>query len=225
LDQQLAIFKKAGYEEIVAQDDAFLWDPMHVKTHLPAILACIEKYGFKWQSNGGVDFESMTDWVTDRIIESGTCTALYIPFNPRGWNKNESASHSMIGRYHENLKNLKRLREAGVFVFTSAIIGTPEMDLKAFEEELATDKELVREGYLDLALPLSATMLPGTKWYQNNGQNIIDKNDWPGYSLFATHHRTEHFTAQEIETLMIRWYKEMEEVQKNPSWGCAFPSE
>jgi hypothetical protein len=45
-------------------------------------------------------------------------------------------------------------------VFTSAIIGTPEQDLHAFEEELATDKSLIEEGYIDSALSLSATMLP-----------------------------------------------------------------
>ena len=224
LDKQLAMLKEAGYEELVIQDDAFLWDKRHIRTHLPAVLTAIKKHGFKWQSNGGIDFESLTDWAVDQIIESGTCTALYVPFNPRIWNKYESASHSMIGRYHDHLENLKRLRKAGIFVFTSAIIGTPEMDLIAFEDELATDKALVEEGYLDLALPLSATMLPGTEWYRDNGANIVRKDDWSGYSLFTTHHKTDHLSEKEIETLMIRWYKEMKKVQKNPIWGCAFPS-
>lgn len=225
LDRQLHILKDAGYQELVIQDDAFLVTSKLVKTHLPAILSLFKKHGFTWQSNGGIDFESLTDWVVDQIIASGTCTALYIPFNPRTWNVEESASHSMIVKYHANLENLRRLRQSGVFIFTSAIIGTPEMDIETYEDELETDKALVKEGYLDLALPLSATMLPGTIWFRENGHNIVRKDDWPGYSLFATHHKTEYFSARQIEELMVRWYQEMSSVQENPVWGCAFPSE
>lgn len=32
----------------------------------------------------------------------------------------------MSNKYHDNLKNLRRLREAGIYVFTSEIMGTPE---------------------------------------------------------------------------------------------------
>jgi hypothetical protein len=59
------------------------------------------------------------------------------------------------------MENLKRLREeGGIYVFTSAILGTPDQDLQAFEEELATDKSLIENGYIDAALPFSAAMLP-----------------------------------------------------------------
>jgi radical SAM superfamily enzyme YgiQ (UPF0313 family) len=125
----------------------------------------------------------------------------------------------MIDRYHENMKNLKRLREeAGIHIFTSAIIGTPEQTKESFNEELATDRALIQEGYLDAALCLSATMLPGTQWYEKNGHNIIDKKDYPGYSLFSTHHRTEHFSAREIEELMVTRTKGLNDIQKVYPW-------
>lgn len=230
LDEQLRIFKEAGIEELVIQDDAFLGDRRHVKEYLPKILGLMKKYGLYWQNNGGVEFEAIDDFVTDQLIEynktgEGKVTALYVPFNPRTWNKEQSASKSMSERYHKNLENLKRLREeGGIYVFTSAIIGTPEQTREMFEEELATDRKLIQEGYIDAALCLSATMLPGTNWYESNGHNIINKKDYAGYSLFATHHRTEHLEPEEIEELMITWTKGLDDVQKTYHWGTAFPN-
>jgi len=183
-----------------------------------------------WQNNGGVEFEALDDFVTEQLIEynrtgEGRVTALYVPFNPRGWNNDGSAAKTMSGRYPKNLENLKRLREeGGIYVFTSAIIGTPEQTRETFEEELATDRKLIQEGYLDAALCLSATMLPGTKWYESNGYNIVNKRDYEGYSLFTTHHRTEHLEPKEIEELMITWTKGLDDVQKTYSWGTAFPN-
>jgi radical SAM superfamily enzyme YgiQ (UPF0313 family) len=168
--------------------------------------------------------------VTDQLIKynksgKGKVTALYVPFNPRNWNKEESASKSMSDRYHKNLENLKRLREeGGIYVFTSAIIGTPEQTRETFEEELATDRKLIQEGYIDSALCLSATMLSGTKWYETNGHNIVNKKDFAGYSLFTTHHRTNFLEPKEIEELMITWTKSLDDVQKTYHWGTAFPN-
>lgn len=181
IDRQLLEFKKQGVEELVIQDDAFLHDPKHRMEHLPKILGLMKKYGFYFQNNGGIEFEGIDDFVTEQLIKynqegEGRVTSLYVPFNPRCWNKEESAAKSMSFRYHENAENLKRLREqAGIYIFTSAIIGTPEQTEVAFNEELQTDKELIQNGYLDSALCLSATMLPGTRWYESNGHNIVNK--------------------------------------------------
>jgi radical SAM superfamily enzyme YgiQ (UPF0313 family) len=230
IDQQLQIFKEHGIQELVVQDDAFLWDQRHVREHLPKVLSLMKKHGLYWQNNGGVEFESIDDFVTEQLIQynkegEGRVTALYVPFNPRGWNKEQSASKTMSQRYHKNLENLKRLREeAGIYVFTSTIIGTPEQTEESFEEELATDKRLIQEGYIDAALCLSATMLPGTKWYDSNGHNIVNKKDYPGYSLFTTHHRTEHLEPKQIEEFMVRWTKELDTVQKTYKYQTAFPN-
>jgi len=230
LDKQLEMFKEHGIEELVIQDDAFLWDKRHVKDYLPKILGLMKKHGMYWQNNGGVEFEALDDFVTEKLIEynksgEGKVTSLYVPFNPRQWNKKESASKSMSNKYHKNLENLKRLREGGgIYIFTSAIIGTPEQTKEMFEEELDTDRELIQEGYIDAALCLSATMLPGTKWYKSNGHNIVNKEDHAGYSLFATHHRTEHLEPKEIEELMITWMKGLDDVQGTYHWGTAFPN-
>jgi radical SAM superfamily enzyme YgiQ (UPF0313 family) len=229
VDKQLRTLVEYGYEELIIQDDAFLWDKRHVQVHLPAVLGLLKKYGLYWQNNGGIDFEAVDDFVTTQIVKynkegNGKVTSLYIPFNPRTWNKQQSAAKSMATRYHANLDNLKRLREAGIYVFTSSIIGTPEQTMECFEDELEADRELVTNGYIDCALPLSATMLPGTKWFHENRQNIVNQFDWSGYSLFTTHHGTANFKPQEIEILMIRWLKEMDGVQKTYPWQTAFPN-
>lgn len=225
--KQLDIFKANGIEELVLQDDAFLHDPKHRREHLTKILSLMKERGLYWQNNGGVEFEAIDDFVTEKIARynsegEGRVTSLYIPFNPRTWNRDKSAAKTMSQRYHSNLDNLKRLREAGIYVFTSTIIGTPDQSREAFEEELQTDKELIQAGYIDSALCLSATMLPGTKWYQENGHNIVNKHDYPGYSLFTTHHRTEFMEPTEIEECMVKWLKELDPVQKTYSWQTTF---
>jgi radical SAM superfamily enzyme YgiQ (UPF0313 family) len=228
VDEQLKLFKEKGIEELIIQDDAFLWDKNHVRQHLPRVLELMKKYGFHWQNNGGIEFEGLDDFVTDQLVQyqkgEGKLTSLYIPFNPRSWNKTQSASRTMSQRYHENTNNLRRLRDAGVYVFTSAIIGTPEQTVETFWEELETDKDLIEKGYIDAALPLSATMLPGTSWYKDNKRNIVNLKDYPGYSLFTVHHRTENLQPRVIEELMLIWTKELSSVQKMYKWGTAFPN-
>jgi radical SAM superfamily enzyme YgiQ (UPF0313 family) len=230
IDQQLAEFKRHGINELVVQDDAFLHDPVHRDGHLRNILALMKKYGFYWQNNGGIEFEGLDNSVTEQLIRynkegEGKITALYVPFNPRFWNRAQSPARSMSLKYHQNLKNLRKLRlDGGIYVFTSAMLGTPEQTMEVFEEELKTDKELIEGGCLDAALCLCATMLPGTEWFGRNGHNIINKRDYAGYSLFTTHHKTDFVGPKEIEEFMITWTRSLDDVQKTHSWGTAFPN-
>lgn len=229
LDYQLKTLREHGIEELVIQDDSFLGERKNVREHLPRVLELMKKNGFYWQNNGGLEFEAIDDFVTEQLVGynrqgEGRVTSLYVPFNPRTWNREQSAAKSMSQRYHSNLENLKKLRKAGIYVFTSAIVGTPEQTREAFEEELSTDRSLIQGGYIDAALCLSATMLPGTRWYDQNGHNIVNKKDYPGYSLFTTHHGTEHLQPREIEELVVRWNKELGDVQKTYSWNTAFPN-
>jgi len=67
-------------------------------------------------------------------------------------------------------------------------------------------------------------MLPGTKWFGSNGQNIVNKKDYAGYSLFTTYHKTDFLKPEEIEECMIKWVKELDSVQRTYHWGTAFPN-
>lgn len=221
---QLDHFVAHGIQELVLQDDAVLF--RSDKFFLP-LLDEMKLRGLSFADNGGVEFESFNRNVADAIVRynrsgPGTCTSLYVPFNPRAWNATASSAGSMTRRHHENLENLARARDAGVYVFTSLIVGTPDQTHAMFAEDIATARDLITGGFLDSALPLSATMLPGTEWYTRNGHNIVHPDDWAGYNLFSTHHRTDHMTPREIEGCMVRCVQELADVQRIAPWQCAF---
>jgi len=226
VDKQLEIFKESGIEEIIVQDDAFIFKP---KTHLVEILRLMKKHGFYWQNNGGIDFELLDDFVTDQFIRynkigKGRITALYIPFNPRLWNKGQSAAESMVEKHRKNFENLKRLREEGkIFVFTSEIVGTPEQTMEILEHDITLHKDMIQKGYLDAVYTLVATLLPGTKWNTDNHEKIINEKDYPGYSLFTVHHKTKNITdPRTLEEIIIKRAKELNKVQKSYHWGSPF---
>jgi hypothetical protein len=200
VDKQLKIFKESGIEEIVVHDDAFLGDGKHRKDHLPKILGTMKKYGLFWQNNGGLDFELLDDEVTSIFTAYnrkgiGRITNLYIPFNPRNWNYGKSA-----------------------------ILGTPLQTIDNYREELETDRELIQRGYINTAICFSATALFGSRWFDKYGHMIVNKEDYPGYSFFPTHHRTDFFGPREIEKLVINWLKTLDPVQKTYPWHVAFPN-
>ncbi|HWQ59595.1 MAG TPA: cobalamin-dependent protein [Candidatus Fimivivens sp.] len=233
LDAQLQLFKEHGYEEIVIQDDAFIpADERDAKKHLERILGLMKKYGFFWQNNGGIDFELLSDEVMDQFIRynqsgEGRLTSLYVPFNPRGAveQKKQSAAGVMIEKHNAHLENLKRLRNAGVYVFSSEIIGTPEHTVEVLEEDIRLHEQLVRDGYLDAALTLVATLLPATKWYREHANGIVDVRDYAGYSLFTVHARTRNISDPRIiERFLIRRAKSLNSVQQTYPWGSAFPN-
>lgn len=228
IDEQLQIFKNYGIEELIVQDDAFIFKP---KTHLVRVLGLMKKHGFYWQNNGGLDFELLDDFVTEQFIDynrhgHGRITALYIPFNPRQWNKGQSAAESMTREHKDCYRNLKRLREeANIHVFTSEILGTPDHTIPIMEEDIDFHKMMVREGYLDAVYTLVATLLPGTKWNLENRHMIINERDFPGYSLFTVHHRTSNISDPRIiEEFIFRRAKELNGIQKSYPWGSAFPN-
>ncbi len=222
--QQLDHFVAYGYQEIVLQDDAILSRP---KEFFIPLLGEMKQRGLSWSDNGGVEFESLSDEVTAAIMAyndggSGECFSLYVPFNPRQGNEKQSSAGSMTTKYENSKENLKKLRSAGVYVLTSIMVGTPDQTHETFAEDMAASRKLIVDGYLDSALPLSATMLPGTRWFERNGHNIVHQDDWAGYNLFSTHHNTNDMTARKIEEGMVRWVKESGDVQTIEAWQCAF---
>lgn len=245
MDRQLKIFKDAGYDELVIQDDAFLmpreekdfpgYDPNKLRVpRLKQVFSVMKKYGFHMQINGGLDFELLNDEVTNEFIKynkegEGKITAMYIPLNPRNWVHGRSATKTMIEKHPDAYENLKRLREeAGIYVYTTDIIGDPEKEqtVETMKNDLDLHKRMLREGYVDQVLTLSATMLPGTDWEKKFGEGVINPKDYAGYSLFTTHHRTKDVHDPKLlEEMMIHRNKELNELQKSFPWGTAFPNE
>lgn len=228
IDEQFRQFKAAGIQELIVQDDAFIFGGT---ANLARKLNLMKKYDFFWQNSGGIDFEMLTDDIVDLFINynktsGGKLTGMYVPFNPRFWNKGTSATQSMVNRYDRHFDNLHRLRdEGGIYVFTSEIVGAPHQTRETIVEDIESHKQMIGEGYLDTALTLSATLLPGTQWYDNFGDTIVNKNDVAGYSLFTTHHRTENLPDPRIiEELFVLRTKELNSIQHTYNWQTPFPN-
>lgn len=222
---QLDHFVAQGLQEVVFEDDAILYKSK--KFFLP-LLEELKKRGLSFSDNGGVEFESFSAEIADAIVQyntdprPGRCLSLYIPFNPRSWNERETAAGAMTRKHHQNLESLAKVRGAGVYTFTSLIVGTPDQTKESYLEDVEVLRDLIKAGYLDAALPLSATMLPGTEWYTRNGHNIVHPDDWVGYNLFSTHHRTDHMSPREIEECMVHAVQHLSDVQKIAPWQCAY---
>lgn len=225
LERQLLRFKEAKISELVLQDDAILSNRF-----LPAAVRLFKKHGFFWQNNGGIQYEKLTQAHVDQWCEynqsgEGRITALYVPFNPRNWNKGKSAGETQTVRYPHLLALLKQLRDAGVYVFSSEIVAQPTEPRSEAERDTALYVDLVQRGYLNAALTFSNTFLPGTEDYGMYKDWIVSKIDYAGYNLFTTHHRTKYIEdPSEIERWVVERNKTLNKVQGSFAWGTAFPN-
>ena len=225
IDEQLQRFKDDGIEEIVVQDDAFLFKP---KQNLREYLALMKNHGLNWQDNGGIEFEGLTPLVMNMFLDyqnkgDGRITSLYVPLNPREGSKVDSALKDMKARFNRNFSHIKQLRDSGAYVFTSEIIGRPGDTLDLIEENIGLHQDLVQEGYADKSLTFVASTLPGTKWYGEYDGGIVDKEDWASYSIFVPQSTIDGVDdIKDIERMAIKRNQKMNEVQDTYSWGSAF---
>ena len=228
INEQLKRFADAGIEEIVVQDDAFLFKP---QTNLKSYLALMKKHGLYWQDNGGIEFEGLTPAVIDMLIEyqtigGGRINSLYVPLNPRTGTHTESALKDMKRRFATHFSHIKVLRESGIYVCTSEIIGYPGQTLESMDEDIVLHQQLVREGYVDKSMTFVTSTLPGTKLHREHHQNIVNHTDWASYSNFVPQSRTETVRdIHDIERMTVRRNKAMNDVQVSYAWGSTFPNE
>ncbi len=227
IDEQLQRFVDAGIKEIVVQDDAFLFKP---ERNLKEYLNLMKKHGLYWQDNGGIEFEGLTPPVVQMFLDyqkegNGKISALYIPLNPRKGSNRESALQDMKERFGENFSHVKKLRDSGIYVYTSEILGYPGQSMESMEEDIKLHQELVREGYADKSITFVTSTLPGTKLYRKQHKNIVNKSDWAAYSNFVPQSRTDRVSsAKDIEKMIIKRNQRMNNVQTTYDWGSPFPT-
>ena len=228
IDEQLKRFADAGIEEIIVQDDAFLFKP---EKNLRSYLALMKKYGFYWQDNGGIEFEGLTPAVIEMLMEyqtkgRGRINSLYVPLNPRKGALTGSALRDIQKRFADHFPHIRALRESGIYVCTSEIIGYPGQSLDSMEEDVRFHQELVRNGYADKSMTFVTSTLPGTKLYRERNGFIVNPLDWAGYSNFVPQSVTDTVqNIQDIEWMTVIRNKEMNKVQVSYSWGSTFPNE
>ena len=227
IDEQLQRFVDAGIEEIVVQDDAFLFKP---QKNLREFLSLMKKHGLYWQDNGGIELEGLTPPVVQMFLDyqkegKGRINSLYVPLNPRAGDHGESALRDMQTRFAENFPHVKKLRESGIYVCTSEIIGYPGQSMESMEEDIRLHQELVREGYADKSMTFVTSTLPGTKLHREQHEEIVNKNDFAAYSNFVPQSRTDKVSdVRDIERITVERNQEMNKVQTSYSWGSTFPS-
>jgi hypothetical protein len=218
-EEQLRVLAAAGYRHLILQDDDLLRD----SDFFYAVLQLISKYGFSWQDNGGISIEDLSPEVGKKIIENDRCTALYVPFNPRAHTVAEAAGRT-VQKYGVNIEALKQLRAAGIYVYTSGIVGLDIHSRENIESEVAEYKSLISGGYVDQALTFPVSHLPATRNHSLFAGDIEDPAYWLGYSIFVPHARTQTMSVCEVELAVIWANMEYNLVQLQAgAWGSAFP--
>lgn len=218
-EEQLRRLKAAGYQHLVLQDD----DLLRNLDFFYGILKLISKYDFSWQDNGGISIEELSPAVGQKIIENGRCAALYVPFNPRAYTVDEAAGRT-VRKYGVNVEGLKQLRAAGIYVYTSGILGLDIHSQENIKNEVAEYTSLIVNGYVDQALTFPVSHLPATRNHLLFAKDIENPGYWLGYSIFVPHAKTQTMSVREVELAVIWANMEYNLVQPQAgAWGSAFP--
>lgn len=220
---QLRVLREAGYEELVLQDD----DLLYRKGPFRRLLGLIHEYDFHWQDNGGLSIEDLSREDVRQIIRHGNCNSLYVPLNPRRLRD----SQPDFRRLDEKKGLLRRLKEAGIYVFTSGIYGVPNLDCpQTFLDDIRRLRDyhvaLVRDGYVDASLVFPLSILPGTRWWKEGNEGRMDfvDEDWLAYSIFVPQVRPREASMQDYKLALLETHRELNACQTSYPWFSPFPS-
>jgi len=227
---QLRVFKDYGYRELLLQDDSLLGGPNNDgREFFNQAMRLIKEFGFFWQDNGGVEFERLDTPTISAILEMndmygpGGCRALYIPFNPRFIGDNRALERHM-GKRPENFKMLKRLRNGGIYVYSSWIWGHVDQSVEDMEANTSLYEYLLKEKYIDLNLIFGLSYLPNTKDWVQYREHIVDVTDWEGYNLFVPHARTTKASFLDVNLAVLDAYRRLNALQPDAEpWAYSFP--
>lgn len=221
----LTRLRAAGYEELVLQDDDLLTNLDYFKSLLDMISAT----GFKWQDNGGLEFEALDEDRVDAILASG-CTSLYIPFNPR-----RIKDRVPVAPDQHRLDLVRRMRDAGIYVYTSGIYGVPDLQcpehfLEDMEHLCELNVSLVERGVFDASLVFPLSILPGTLWWKKlttpgtEHGFAFEKENWLEYSIYVPQLHPKALDRSRFEIKLLEIYKRLNSVQKSYPWFSPFPN-
>jgi hypothetical protein len=220
--RQLGLLRDAGYEELVLQDD----DLLKNKTFFLRLLALFREFGLSWQDNGGMELELLDDDLVEAIISSG-CSSIYIPVNPR-----QLADRLPTAAAIANVHYLKRLKDAGIYTFTSGIYGVPNLEHaeKTCDDLLRLRDfhlHLIRDRYVDASLVFPLSALPGTPWFNVAAKSpnfMFEQDRWIGYSIFVPQVYPEELGARRLWHEIVETHRAINEVQVSLPWFSPFPN-
>ena len=220
---QLRILRDAGYEELVLQDD----DLLHDKPAFRQLLSLIKEYGFSWQDNGGLGIEDLNGTDVTHIIRHGNCKSLYIPLNPRRLRD----AQPDFRKLDKKRRLLQRLKDAGIYVFTSGIYGVPNLDCPdTFMDDISRLREyhvsLVSDGRVDASLVFPLSVLPGTRWWTEGKAGRMDfvDEDWLAYSIYVPQVRPRGGSMHAYKAALLETHRELNAHQTSYPWFSPFPT-
>ena len=229
VEAQLKILKENGYGELILQDDSLLGGPNNDgRGFFLEIVKLFKRFGFHWHDNGGVQFERIDAEVIDSILRAndmkgeGRCTALYVPTNPR-----HLMDRNVMERYKERMPEklglLKKLKENGIYIFTSWIWGHVNQSPRDMESNITQYEGLLKDGIVDQVIVFGLSYLPRTADWRYRDL-IVDINDWEGYSIFTPHAGTTQASFWDVNLAVLEAYRRLNALQPHVEpWASGFP--
>lgn len=219
---QLRLLRDAGYEEIVLQDDDLLED----RAFFLGLLHAFKAAGLRWQDNGGMELERFDDELADAIIGSG-CTSIYVPVNPR-----QLGDRLPTVQAASNVHYMRRMKDAGIYTFTSGIYGVPNLKHPARTyDDLLRLRDfhlgLVTRRLVDASLVFPLSVLPGTPWNRNAERSPafeFDPERWIEYSVFVPQVYPKELGPRKLWYGILETHRALNEVQITLPWFSPFPN-
>jgi len=221
VEKQLDILKKAGYKELIIQDDNFTENEDWAKEVIDRIF----KKGFYWQNNGGLELENLSHEIIDYMAKRN-CTSVFIPVN--------------IGRDLIDYKITENLRTKALdifpyikknyqdlIVFGGGILGIPNLAQPDQTEqnilkEIDFFVTLSKKNCFDYFIIYFLSILPGTKWWgklKNDGFWIHEGEDnWASYSNHVPQVVTSFYSYHKLCKIALKAHLLINGSEKSAKW-------
>ena len=229
LNSQLRALRENGYEELILQDDSLFGGPKDDgKAFFKMLVKAMKSFGFHWHDNGGASMEEFGSDLVDSILRAnespgeGGCTALYVPFNPR-FVSERRVVEKYFSKMPEKFQFLKKLMDNGVYVFTSGIWGHVGQDLADMRSDIDGYEELIRNGVVGHTVIFGLSYFPGTQDW-NYRDNIVDMQDWEGFSIFPPHAGTRRASFEEVTQAVLEAHMRLNRIHQVEPWCSGFPT-
>ncbi|MEM1531631.1 MAG: radical SAM protein [Nitrososphaerota archaeon] len=190
------IHDKFGIRNIEFVDDTFTLSERRVEEICKEILK--ERLDISWGASSRVD--SINRELAEKMRKAG-CWIVYLGI--------ESASQEILNKTGKRItvdqviKAVKTLKEAGIKVLGSFILGFPEETVKTAEQTIALAKKLD----LDYAQFSILTPYPGTSLYEYAKKNdMLLTRDWSKFNAIEPVMKLKNITPGQLRSLLEKAY-------------------
>ena len=178
-------------------DDNIIGNPKRAKEFFK-LLAPLKR---KWASQVTINFARDKELM--RLARESGCQGVFIGFETTS-DQSVRAAGKGVNRPKEYLRDIRRIREAGMKVWGSFIFGFDNDDLDVFRQTL----DFVEKAKLEFAQFSLMTPLPGTALYRQfeEEQRLVHR-DWEKYDLGSIVFRHPMLTAKRLHFEKNRAYR------------------